>query len=55
MGKKKRKDSKGKTEKELLEQRKIRFEIYESLTTIIATIVTVILALITAVLNWIGN
>lgn len=55
MGKKKRKDSKGKAEKELLEQQRIRFQIYESVATIVATIVTVVLAIITAVLNWIGN
>ena len=50
MGKKKRKSSK---EKELLEQKRIKFQIYESVTAIIATIVTMILAIITAVLNWI--
>lgn len=55
MGKNKRKDSKDKVEKELLEQKKIQFEIYESLTTIIATIVTLLLAIVTAVLNWINN
>ena len=55
MGKKKRKDSNGKAEKELLEQKKIRFQIYESVATVVATIVTVVLAIITAVLNWIGN
>ncbi len=49
MGKRKKKK-----EKELLEQRQIKFQIYESLTAIIATIVTMILAVITAVLNWIN-
>lgn len=47
-GKKKRKK-----EKELLEERQIRFQIYESLTAIIATIVTMLLAIVTAVLSWI--
>jgi len=47
-GKKKRQK-----EKELLEQKRIKFQIYESVTAIIATIVTMILAIITAVLNWI--
>lgn len=47
-GKKKRQK-----EKELLEQKRIKFQIYESMTAIIATIVTMILAIITAVLNWI--
>lgn len=47
-GKKKRQE-----EKELLEQRKIKFQIYESLAAIIATIVTMLLAIITAVLSWI--
>lgn len=50
MGKGKKKRQK---EKELLEQRQIRFQIYESLTAIIATIVTMLLAIITAVLSWI--
>lgn len=49
MGKRKKKK-----EKELLEQRQIKFQIYESVTAIIATIVTMILAIITAVLNWIN-
>lgn len=49
MGKKKKKD----TEKELLEQKRIKFQIYESLSAIVATIVTMLLAIITAVLNWI--
>lgn len=40
-------------EKELLEQKHIKFQIYESLTAIIATIVTMILATVTAVLSWI--
>lgn len=40
-------------EKELLEQKRIKFQIYESLAAIIATIVTMLLAIITAVLNWI--
>lgn len=47
-GKKKRQEK-----KELLEQRKIKFQIYESVTAIIATIVTMLLAIITAVLSWI--
>lgn len=47
-GKKKRHE-----EKELLEQKQIRFQIYESLAAIIATIVTMLLAIITAVLSWI--
>lgn len=51
MGKKKKKPDE--TEKELLEQRKIKFQIYESLAAIIATIVTMLLAIVTAVLNWI--
>lgn len=50
MGKGKKKRQK---EKELLEERKIRFQIYESLTAIIATIVTMLLAIVTAVLSWI--
>lgn len=49
MGKRKKKDEK----KELLEQKLIRFQIYESVTAIIATIVTVLIAIVTAVLNWI--
>lgn len=49
MGKKKKKD----TEKELLERKRIKFQIYESVTAIVATIVTMLLAIITAVLNWI--
>ena len=49
MGKRKKKGIK----KELLEQRRIKFQIYESLAAIIATIVTMLLAIITAVLNWI--
>lgn len=40
-------------EKELLEQKRIKFQIYESLVAIIATIVTMLLAVITAVLSWI--
>lgn len=40
-------------EKELLEQRQIKFQIYESVTAIIATIVTMLLAIVTAVLSWI--
>lgn len=40
-------------EKELLEQKQIKFQIYESVTAIIATIVTMLLAIVTAVLNWI--
>lgn len=39
--------------KELLEQKRIKFQIYESLAAIIATIVTMLLAIITAVLSWI--
>ena len=50
MGKGKKKRQK---EKELLEERQIRFQIYESLTAIIATIVTMLLAIVTAVLSWI--
>lgn len=50
MGKGKKKRQK---EKELLEERRIRFQIYESLSAIIATIVTMLLAIVTAVLSWI--
>ena len=50
MGKGKKKRQK---EKELLEQKRIKFQIYESVTAIIATIVTMLLAIITAVLSWI--
>ena len=50
MGKGKKKRRK---EKELLEQRQIKFQIYESLAAIVATIVTMFLAIITAVLSWI--
>ena len=50
LGKGKKKRQK---EKELLEQRQIKFQIYESLAAIIATIVTMLLAIITAVLSWI--
>ena len=50
MGKGKKKRQK---EKELLEQRQIKIQIYESLTAIIATIVTMLLAIVTAVLSWI--
>ena len=50
MGKGKKKRQK---EKELLEQKHIKIQIYESLTAIIATIVTMLLAIITAVLSWI--
>ncbi len=50
MGKGKKKRQK---EKELLEERQIRFQIYESLAAIIATIVTMLLAIVTAVLSWI--
>ena len=50
MGKRKKKRQK---EKELLEQKRIKFQIYESVTAIIATIVTMLLAIITAVLSWI--
>ena len=49
LGKRKKKD----IEKELLEQKRIKFQIYESLAAIIATIVTMLLAIITAVLSWI--
>ena len=48
LGKRKKKD----TKKELLEQKRIKFQIYESFTAIIATIVTMLLAIITAVLSW---
>ena len=41
------------TEKELLERKRIKFQIYESLASIVLTIVTMILAIVTAVLNWI--
>lgn len=51
VGKKKKKPDE--TEKELLERKRIKFQIYESLTSIILTIVTMILAIVTAVLNWI--
>ncbi len=50
MGKGKKKRQK---EKELLEQRQIKFQIYESVTAIVATIVTMLLAIVTAVLSWI--
>lgn len=50
MGKKKKKL---KEQKELLEQQRIKFQIYEHLTSIVFTIVTLLLAIITAVLNWI--
>lgn len=50
MGKGKKKQQK---EKELLEERQIKFQIYESLAAIIATIVTMLLAIVTAVLSWI--
>ncbi len=50
MGKGKKKRQK---EKELLEERQIKFQIYESLAAIIATIVTMLLAIVTAVLSWI--
>lgn len=49
MGKRKKKE----TEKELLEQKRIKFQIYESLASIIFTIVTMLLAIVTAVQNWI--
>lgn len=49
MGKRKKKQNK----KELLEQKRIKFQIYESVTAIIVTIVTMLLTIITAVLNWI--
>ncbi len=47
------KGKKRQKEKELLEQRQTKFQIYESVATIIATIVTMLLAIITAVLSWI--
>jgi hypothetical protein len=50
LGKGKKKRQK---EKELLEQRQIKFQIYESVTAIVATIVTMLLAIVTAVLSWI--
>ena len=50
MGKRKKKETE---EKELLEQKRIKFQIYESVTAIVATIVTMLLAIVTAVLNWI--
>ena len=40
-------------EKELLEERQIKFQIYESLASIVFTIVTMLLAIVTAVLSWI--
>lgn len=56
MGRKKPKGrSPGQKEKELLEQKRIKFQIYESVTAIVATIVTMLLAIITAVLNWIES
>lgn len=48
MGKKKRR-----RKKELLEQKQIRFQIYESLTSIVLAIVTMVLAIATAIINWI--
>ena len=51
VGKKKKKPDE--TEKELLDRKRIKFQIYESLASIILTIVTMILAIVTAVLNWI--
>lgn len=51
MGKKKK--LKEQTKKELLEQKRIKFQIYESVAAIVSTIVTMLLAIITAVLNWI--
>ena len=51
VGKKKKKPDE--TEKELLERKRIKFQIYESLASIILTIVTMLLAIVTAVLNWI--
>lgn len=50
MGKRKKKQTE---EKELLEQKRIKFQIYESVAAIVATIVTMLLAIVTAVLNWI--
>ena len=50
MGKRKKKRTE---EKELLEQKRIKFQIYESVAAIVATIVTMLLAIVTAVLNWI--
>lgn len=50
MGKRKKKETE---EKELLEQKRIKFQIYESLASIVFTIVTMLLAIVTAVLNWI--
>ena len=50
MGKGKKKRQK---EKELLEQRQIRFQIYERLASIVFTIVTMLLAIVTAILEWI--
>ena len=48
MGKKKRRK-----QKELLEQKQIRFQIYESLTSIVSAIVTMLIAIITAIIDWI--
>lgn len=49
MGKKKKKWQK---EKELLEQKLLKTQRFESLTAIVGTIVTMLLAIITAVLSW---
>lgn len=48
----KRKKSEDK-EKELLEKRLLKIQIYESLTSIVVAIVTMLLAVVTAILNWI--
>lgn len=40
-------------EKELLERKLLKVQIYESVTAIVAAIVTMLLAIVTAVLSWI--
>ena len=40
-------------EKELLERKLLKIQIYESLTSIVVAIVTMLLAVVTAILNWI--
>lgn len=40
-------------EKELLERKLLKIQIYEILTSIVVAIVTMLLAVVTAVLNWI--
>ena len=50
MGKGKKKRQK---EKELLEERQIKFQIYESVTVVLATIVTMLVAVVTGGWGWI--